>query len=223
MLALPERKTYPSLFTLTFSVSVDSLHVIFPTPTGSSLTLFNFYCSTEPLGYPAEVPAQNQREFAYTHAGETIQHMISSCRRIAKVLTIKDGQTCDARLLSEKMQLVPDIIEDWQKSSARGAARIALSMALAHYPEMDLNTVTTAILDEADAAKLLKACEGYDHRISKGMDHSAFFDLVVLPEDEDSGEGTGTSHGSGNDASFTFDEPEADDAKDTASTPANDP
>ena len=96
-------------------------------------------------------------------------------------------------------------------------------MALARYPEMDLNMITTAIPDEADAEALLKACEGYDHRISKGMDHSAFFDLVVLPEDEDSGEGTGTSHGSGNDASSSGNEAETDDAKDTASSPANNP
>ena len=182
---------------------------------------FKFYLA-EPLGFPAEVPAPHLREFAYTQAGETIGQLIASCRRIAKVLTIKDGQTCDARVLSDKMHLVPDFIEDWQKSSARGAARIALSMALARYPEMDLNMITTAIPDEADAEALLKACEGYDHRISKGMDHAAFYNIVVLPRDG-SDEDTGTSHGSSNDASSSGNEVETDDAKDTVSSPANNP
>ena len=45
----------------------------------------------------------------------------------------------------------------------------------------------------------------------------------MLPRDEDSDEGTGTSHGSGSDASSSGNGPETDDAKDTASSPANNP
>ena len=58
-------------------------------------------------------------------------------------------------------------------------------MCLARNPTMDLDETTDTIPEVADPEKLLKACEGYDHRIAKNLDHGAFFDKVILEKDVD--------------------------------------
>jgi hypothetical protein len=42
-----------------------------------------------------------------------------------------------------KMVLVLKLVEYWKMSSARGGARAALSLAKAHYPELDLDIITS--------------------------------------------------------------------------------
>jgi hypothetical protein len=52
--------------------------------------------------------------------------------------------------LAEKLKLVPSLVEDWKKSAARGGARTTLTLAKAHYPELNLNLITSGILETYD-------------------------------------------------------------------------
>jgi hypothetical protein len=52
--------------------------------------------------------------------------------------------------LAEKLKLVPDLVEDWKKSAARGGARTALTLAKAHYPDLTLDLVTSRVLETYD-------------------------------------------------------------------------
>jgi hypothetical protein len=36
-------------------------------------------------------------------------------------------------------------VADWKQSSARGGSRTALTLAKAHYPELDLDLITSGI------------------------------------------------------------------------------
>jgi hypothetical protein len=48
-----------------------------------------------------------------------------------------------ARETGTKLELVPELVEDWKISSARGGARTALALAKAHYSELDLDIITS--------------------------------------------------------------------------------
>jgi hypothetical protein len=69
---------------------------------------------------------------------------------------------CSASLsaigLTKKLLLVPGLVVDWKQSSARGGARTALTLAKAHYPELDLDLVTSGIPEsDKDGAPVDKA------------------------------------------------------------------
>jgi hypothetical protein len=88
----------------------------------------------------------------------------STCLRLATVTTKKelDGllnaghQACGSLQiagssvltvigLTKKLLLVLGLVADWKQSSARGGARTALTLAKAHYPELDLDLITSVI------------------------------------------------------------------------------
>jgi hypothetical protein len=52
--------------------------------------------------------------------------------------------------LTKKLLLVPGLVTNWKQSSARGGARTALTLAKAHYPEMDLDLITSGILESSE-------------------------------------------------------------------------
>jgi hypothetical protein len=47
--------------------------------------------------------------------------------------------------LAETLKLVPGLVEDWKKSAERGSARTTLTLAKAHYPELNLDLITSGI------------------------------------------------------------------------------
>jgi hypothetical protein len=47
--------------------------------------------------------------------------------------------------LTKKLLLVPGLVADWKQSSAWGGARTALTLAKAHYLELDLDLITSSI------------------------------------------------------------------------------
>jgi hypothetical protein len=47
--------------------------------------------------------------------------------------------------LTKKLLLMPGLVADWKQSSAWGGARTALTLAKAHYPELDLDLITSGI------------------------------------------------------------------------------
>ena len=79
------------------------------------------------------------------------------------------------------MSKAPELIEQKQASSARGAARVALALCLAQYPDMDLDEVTSGMPEDADDLALLEACQGFDCRVEKCVTHTAYYDIYDLP------------------------------------------
>ena len=61
---------------------------------------------------------------------------------------------------------------------------MALTMCLAHNPEMDLDRVTTGVPPTADVGALLDAVNGYNTRIARRIRQDEFYDKFVLPADE---------------------------------------
>jgi hypothetical protein len=46
--------------------------------------------------------------------------------------------------------LVPGLVANWKQLSARDGARTALTLAKAHYPELDLDLVTSGIPESGE-------------------------------------------------------------------------
>jgi hypothetical protein len=60
------------------------------------------------------------------------------------------------------------LVVDWKQYSARGGARTALTLAKAHYPELDLDLITSGIPESGkdrapmDEAAIRQSVLGYD-------------------------------------------------------------
>ncbi|KAK1619548.1 hypothetical protein QYE76_025065 [Lolium multiflorum] len=137
-----------------------------------------------PLGYSEERRNLYPRDDLLQLAGDDCKDLISASRKICYNLSIKRSRTCDVRKLIRKMDILPELVTDLQASSARGAAAMALTMCLAHTPDLDLDEVTTGVPPDADVNALLDAVSGYDTRIARRIRHEEFYDKVVLPADE---------------------------------------
>ena len=83
---------------------------------------------------------------------------------------------CVSQTLSDMMRL-----KGKQASSARRSARLAFALCLAQYPDMDLDTVTSGMPEDADDLALLEACQGFDQRLANCVTHSAYYDIYDLP------------------------------------------
>jgi hypothetical protein len=83
-------------------------------------------------------------------------------------LQIAGSSNLTAIGITKKLLLVPGLVEDWKQSSARGGARTALTLAKAHYPELDLDLVTSGISESGedgapvDEAAIRQSVLGYD-------------------------------------------------------------
>ena len=174
----------------------------------------------ETMCFPREDTAKKTRKSLYTKAGVVLRELIQACRNIAKVMTIEGGDTCDAEALAEKKHKVPHFIEDWQKSSARGAARVALAMCLARDSALDLDLVTSGVPVGANDEELLKTCMGYDTRVAESINHSDWFDQVIFKKDAAPPAGSESSDGSSSSSSSEAeDEEEKPEGDDTPSSP----
>ena len=119
-----------------------------------------------------------------TDAIVTMKTLVGCARAVAEDLDLKDASTCDADTLAGKLSRVPEHITSWQRSSAIGAARQALFMAVAHNPDMDLQTVTGSLPEDVDPQEIQKAVHGFDTRIAEMVNHESWYQAHVFPEDE---------------------------------------
>jgi hypothetical protein len=67
-------------------------------------------------------------------------------------LQIAGSSSLTAIGLTKKLLLVPGLVADWKQSSARGGARTALTLAKAHYPELDLDLITSGIPESGEGS-----------------------------------------------------------------------
>jgi hypothetical protein len=74
-----------------------------------------------------------------------LDSLLGAGRGACANLQIIGASHLSARGLTKKLQLVPGLVADWKQSAARGGARTALMLAKAHYPELDLDLVSSGI------------------------------------------------------------------------------
>jgi hypothetical protein len=82
---------------------------------------------------------------------------------------------------------VPGLVADWKQSSARGGAKTALTLAKAHYPELDLDLITSGIPESAedgapvDEAAIRQSVLGYDQLCALGTQLNVYYKAYNLP------------------------------------------
>jgi hypothetical protein len=118
------------------------------------------------LGYDESHPEQFPRDDLIKLAGDDCKDLISASRKIRYNLAMKDSRKCDLRELVKKMAVLLEYVVDFQASSARGAAQMALAMCLARAPTLNLDEATAAILKDSNSGELLDACSGYDTHVA---------------------------------------------------------
>ena len=91
-----------------------------------------------------------------------IRELVISCRHVADDLDLEDGDTCSVEDLAIKMFRVPSYVTTWQASSAIGATRQALFMALANNPDLDLNVISCGVPEGVNAEEIMAAVLGHD-------------------------------------------------------------
>jgi hypothetical protein len=77
-------------------------------------------------------------------------------------------------------------VADWKQFSAQGGARTALTLAKAHYPELDLDLITSGILESSedgapvDEAAIRQSVLGYDQLYALGMQLNIYYEAYDL-------------------------------------------
>jgi hypothetical protein len=84
--------------------------------------------------------------------------------------------------MTKLMQLVPDLIKDWQESSARGVASITLAMCKAHLSALNFRTVSRGAPKGTNVKTALAETRGYDRLFARRVDHLFWYNKHVLPE-----------------------------------------
>jgi hypothetical protein len=110
--------------------------------------------------------------------------------------------------MTKLMKLVPDLIGDWQESSAREAAATALAMCKAHLPAMDFATIARGVPKATNIKQALAKTQGFETLFAERVDHSSWFKKHDIPagftdnEEYDEAEGSRSSaHQSGDETS----------------------
>ncbi|KAK1660901.1 hypothetical protein QYE76_049060 [Lolium multiflorum] len=81
------------------------------------------------LGFEWTKESTLKRTEAYDEARSSIDDLVEACRGIAKSLSLKRAKTTVIDTMTKVMKQVPELIKDWQESSARGVASLVLATA----------------------------------------------------------------------------------------------
>jgi hypothetical protein len=107
-------------------------------------------------------------------AKEELDGLLNAGNQACRSLQIAGSSTLSAIGLTKKLLLVPWLVADWKQSSARGGARTALTLAKAHYPELDLDLITSGISESSEDGTLVgeaairQSVLGYDQLYALG-------------------------------------------------------
>jgi hypothetical protein len=111
--------------------------------------------------------------------------LLNDGRQACGSLQIAGSSSLSAIGLTQKLLLVPGLVADWKQSSARGGARTALTLAKAHYPELDL--ITSGIPESGedgapvDEAAIRQSMLGYDQLCALGTQLNVYYEAYDLP------------------------------------------
>jgi hypothetical protein len=124
---------------------------------------------------------------ATDEAKKELDGLLNAGRQACGSLKIVGSSNLSAIALTQKLMLVPALMADWKQSSARGGTRIALTLAKAHYPEMDLDLLTSGIPESdedgalMDEATIRQSVLGYDQLCSLGTQLNVYYEAYDLP------------------------------------------
>jgi hypothetical protein len=120
-------------------------------------------------------------------AKKELDGLLDARRGACASLQITGASTLTATGLARKLQLVPGLVADWKQSSGWGGARIALTLAKAHYPELDLDLITSGIPERnmdgtpVDEAAIRQSMLGYDQLCALGTQLNVYYEAYDLP------------------------------------------
>jgi hypothetical protein len=120
-------------------------------------------------------------------AKKELDGLLNAGRQACGSLQIAGSAGLSAIGLTKKLLLVPGLVADWKQSSARGGARTALTLAKAHYPELDLDLVTSGIPESGEdgapvnEATIRQSVLGYDQLCALGTQLNVYYEAYDLP------------------------------------------
>jgi hypothetical protein len=120
-------------------------------------------------------------------AKKQLDGLLNAGRQACRSLQIAGSSGLTAIGLTKKLLLVPGLVADWKQSSARGGARTALTLAKAHYPELDLDLITSSIPKSGedgapvDEAAIRESVLGYDQLCALGTQLNVYYEAYDLP------------------------------------------
>jgi hypothetical protein len=120
-------------------------------------------------------------------AKKELDGLLNAGRQACGILQIAGSYGLSAIGLTKKLLLVPGLVADWKQSSARGGAKTALTLAKAHYPELDLDLITSGIPESGedgapvDEAAIRQSVLGYDQLFALGTQRNVYYEAYDLP------------------------------------------
>jgi hypothetical protein len=120
-------------------------------------------------------------------AQKKLDGLLNAGRQACGSLQIAGSSGLIAIALTKKLLLVPGLVADWKQSSARGGARTTLTLAKAHYPELDLDLITSGIPESGedgapvDEAAIRQSVLGYDQLCALGTQLNVYYEAYDLP------------------------------------------
>jgi hypothetical protein len=120
-------------------------------------------------------------------AKKELDGLLNAGRQACGSLQIAGLAGLSAIGLTKKLLLVPGLVADWKQSSARGGARTALTLAKAHYPELDLDLITSGIPESGedgapmDEAAIRQSMLGYNQLCALGTQLNVYYEAYDLP------------------------------------------
>ncbi|KAK1680062.1 hypothetical protein QYE76_040910 [Lolium multiflorum] len=158
------------------------------------------------LGFEWKKDTGISRTEAYEEARNSIDDLIEASRNISQKLSLKKARTAVIDTMTKLMKMVPELIRDWQESSAHGAAATALAMCKAHFAAMDFATIARGVPKVTNVKQALAETQGFDMLFAERVDNSSWYKKHDIPagftddEEDDEVEGSGSSaHQSGDD------------------------
>ncbi|KAK1648177.1 hypothetical protein QYE76_065982 [Lolium multiflorum] len=134
------------------------------------------------LGLEWTKDAVLNRTEAYEEAHSSIDNLFEACRGVAKSLSLKRAGTAVMDTMTKLIKQVPELIMDWQESSARGVASLVLATCKAHVPTMNFSDVARGVPKSANLRKLLAETQGFDRVFVGRVNHSFWYNKHDLPE-----------------------------------------
>jgi hypothetical protein len=120
-------------------------------------------------------------------AKKELDGLLNAGRQACGSLQIAGSASLSAIGLTKKLLLVPGLVADRKLSSTRGGARTALTLAKAHYPELDLDLITSGIPESGedrapvDEAAIRQSVLGYDQLCALGTQLNIYYEAYDLP------------------------------------------
>jgi hypothetical protein len=120
-------------------------------------------------------------------AKKELDGLLNAGRQVCGSLQIAGSANLSAIALTQKLLLVPGLAADWKLSSTRGGARTALTLAKAHYPEMDLDLLISGISKSGEDGALVNEAAirqnvlGYDQLCALGTQLNVYYEAYELP------------------------------------------